>query len=82
MISILKKEGPPKYYAQMVPTDKKDLKSLSEDVSRHTTMSAADVYGVLMALEEEIIAALKGGAIQQSDSHGYDPNPPKDRDTH
>jgi len=57
-----KPDDPPKYYAQVVPTDKKNLKSLSEDVSRHTTMSAADVYGVLMALEEEIIAALKGGS--------------------
>ena len=57
-----KPEDPPKYYAQVVPSAKINLKTLSQRVSSHTTMSAPDVYGVLMALEEEIIASLKEGA--------------------
>ena len=54
--------APQKYYATVVPNGKRTLKNLSERVASHTTMSAPDVYGVLMALEEEIIAALKDGA--------------------
>ncbi len=52
---------PPKYYAQVVPNGKTNLRTLSKRVANHTTMSAADVYGVLMALEEEIISALQDG---------------------
>ena len=53
---------PPKYYAQVVPSAKINLRALSKRVANHTTMSAPDVYGVLMALEEEIVTSLKEGA--------------------
>ncbi len=53
----------PLYYAQATSNGKRDLKSLAVDVARHTTMSVADVHGVLLALQEEIIVALKEGSI-------------------
>jgi len=52
----------PRYYAKAVPNGKRNLRALSKRVASHTTMSAPDVYGVLMALEEEIIVALQEGA--------------------
>ena len=52
----------PRYYAHAVPTSKQNLRALSKRVASHTTMSAPDIYGVLMALEEEIILALQDGA--------------------
>ena len=54
--------APQRYYAKVEPNGKRTLKNLSERVASHTTMSAPDVYGVLMSLEEEIVAALKDGA--------------------
>lgn len=51
----------PKYYAQVAPKGKLNLRNLSKRVASHTTMSAPDIYGVLMGLEEEIIVALKNG---------------------
>jgi len=32
--------------------------------------------------KSELVIHGKNGKIQQKDSHGKDPNPPKDRDTH
>jgi hypothetical protein len=32
--------------------------------------------------KSELVIHGKDGKIQQKDSHGNDPNPPKDRDTH
>ena len=54
-------EAAPRYYARVVPTGKKTFRELSERVASHTTMSVPDTYGVLMALEEEIIVSLKEG---------------------
>lgn len=45
----------PKFYAQVVPTGKRTLEQLSERVASHTTMSAPDIYGVLMGLQDEIL---------------------------
>jgi len=52
----------PRYYAQVVPNGKRNLRELSKRVASYTTMSAPDVYGVLMALEEEILVSLQDGA--------------------
>ena len=32
--------------------------------------------------KSELVIHKKDGTIQQKDSHGKDPNPPKDKDTH
>jgi len=55
--------APPKYYAQVVYTGKKGLKSLSERIAHSSTMSEADIYGVLIALTHEIAESLKEGSI-------------------
>ena len=55
-------EAAPKYYAQVVTGAKKNLRDIAERIASHTTMSTPDVFGVLMALEEEVIVALKDGA--------------------
>jgi len=34
------------------------------------------------AEKTELVIHRKDGTIQQKDSHGKDPNPPKDKDTH
>lgn len=55
--------APPKFYAQVVFTGKKDLKYLSQRIAHASTMSEADIYGVLIALTHEVTEALKEGSI-------------------
>ncbi len=52
-----------KYYATTVSRGDTDLEMLSELVSDQTSMSKADCYGVLIALEHNIINELKDGRI-------------------
>jgi len=56
-------QAPAKYYAQVVYTGKKDLKVLSERIAYSSTMSEADIYGVLIALTHEVEESLKEGSI-------------------
>jgi predicted histone-like DNA-binding protein len=56
-------QAAPKFYAQVVYTGKKDLKALAERIAFSSTMSEADIYGVLIALNHEIGEALKEGSI-------------------
>lgn len=48
------------------------------------TKTEATKYGRKISRNQktELVIHKKDGRIQSSDSHGNDPNPPKDRDTH
>lgn len=59
-----------KYYATTVSRGDTDLEMLSELVSDQTSMSKADCYGVLIALEHNIINELKDGRIVRLGSLG------------
>lgn len=54
-------EQPPKWYAQAIGTTTIDLERLAGLISRSTTMSKGDIWGVLISIEEEIISALQSG---------------------
>ena len=56
------RNAPPKYYAQVTYTGKRTLNDLADRIARSTTMGVADINGVLIALQEEIIDGLKQGA--------------------
>lgn len=68
-LKVIKKRDPrnltmeAKYHGVAVATDIADLEYLSEKVSAQSSMSEADVYAVLIALESHIIHDLKKGAI-------------------
>ena len=59
-----------KYYATTVSRGDTDLEMLSELVSDQTSMTKADCYGVLIALEHNIIQELKNGNIVRLGSLG------------
>jgi len=59
-----------KYYATTVSRGDTDLEMLSELVSDQTSMTKADCYGVLIALEHNIINELKNGNIVRLGSLG------------
>ncbi len=48
-------DAPPKYYPRAIANEQKDLMSLAQTIARNTTMGVADIHGVLLALEEEIM---------------------------
>ncbi len=54
--------APPKYYPRAIANEQKDLMALAQTIARNTTMGVADIHGVLLALEEEIMDALKEGS--------------------
>ena len=57
----------------------------AERANKHFDKKADAIkYGRQLSKNQksELIIHKKDGTIQQSDSHGHDPNPPKDRDTH
>lgn len=57
----------------------------AQKASKHfVRKSEAIKYGRKVSKNQntEFIIHGKDGSIQQSDSHGHDPNPPRDRDTH
>jgi predicted histone-like DNA-binding protein len=54
-------EAAPKYFASVISTGKDDTNSLALAVESNTTMSEADIWGVLKALRKVIIERLNMG---------------------
>ena len=54
---------PPKYYAQAQASGDVDIREMSERIQATCTVTKADVYAVLVSLEDVIIDALKSGEI-------------------
>ena len=57
------KNTPPKYYAQAQASGDVALREMSERIQQSCTVTKADVYAVLIAMEDVIIDALKSGEI-------------------
>ena len=55
--------APKKHYASVVAEGSTDLEDLAELVATQCTVSPADCYAVLIALESNIIRELKNGRI-------------------
>ena len=55
--------APEKYYAAAVTDGSTDLKELAEMVASQSTVSPADCYAVLTALESNVIRELRQGRI-------------------
>ena len=58
----LKPEDPPRYYAQAVIGEKKNLDDLATRIAKSTLASRTDVYAVLIALTDEIVGYLQEGS--------------------
>ena len=54
---------PPKYYAQAQANGDVSIREMSERIQLTCTVTKADVYAVLVAMEDVIIEALKSGEI-------------------
>ena len=54
---------PPKYYAQAQASGDVSLREMAERIQQTCTVTKADVYATLVAMEDVIIAALKAGEI-------------------
>ena len=61
------KNDPYKAYAKSQINGEISLKELSKEVSTKSTVHAADVYAVLIATTESMLAALKAGKQVGSD---------------
>lgn len=57
------KSAPPRYYAQAQSNGDVDVREMSERIQASCTVTKADVYAVLVSLEDVIIDALKAGEI-------------------
>ena len=57
------KTDPPKYYAQAQASGDVSIREMSERIQQTCTVTKADVYAVLVAMEDVIIDALKSGEI-------------------
>ena len=57
------KEAPAKYYARAQSNGDVSIREMSERIQQSCTVTKADVQAVLVALEDVIIDALKGGEI-------------------
>ena len=57
------KDAAPKYYGHVQASGDVSLREMSERIQQSSTVTKADVYAVLVALEDVIIDALKGGEI-------------------
>ena len=57
------KGTPPKFYAQAQARGSVSLREMSERIQATCTVHKSDVYAVLVALEDVITDALKGGEI-------------------
>ena len=58
-----KKGMPPKYYAQAQARGDVNIREMSERIQTACTVNKADVYAVLVALEDVIAEALQNGEI-------------------
>ena len=57
------KGAPPKYYAQAQARGDMNIREMSERIQAACTVNKADVYAVLVALEDVIAEALQNGEI-------------------
>lgn len=57
------KGTPPKYYAQAQASGDVSLREMSERIQQTCTVTKADVYAVLVSMEDVITEALKSGEI-------------------
>ena len=57
------KTAPPKYYGHVQANGDVSIREMSERIQASCTVTKADVYAVLVAMEDVIIEALKGGEI-------------------
>lgn len=57
------KGTPPKFYAQAQASGDVNIREMSERIQATCTVTKADVYAVLVAMEDVIIDALKSGEI-------------------
>ena len=57
------KEAAPKYYGRVQANGDVNIREMSERIQQTCTVHKADVQAVLLALEDVIIDALKGGEI-------------------
>ena len=55
------KDASPKYYAQAQASGDVSIREMSERIQQSCTVHKADVHAVLVALEDSMIDALKGG---------------------
>ena len=62
-INPREKNDPPKYYAQAQASGDVNIREMSERIQQSCTVHKADVHAVLVALEDTMIDALKGGEI-------------------
>ena len=62
-INPREKNDPPKYYAQAQASGDVNLREMSERIQATCTVTKADVYAVLVSMEDVIIDALKSGEI-------------------
>ena len=57
------KNDPPKYYAKAQASGDVNIREISERIQQTCTVTKADVYAVLVSLEDVIIDSLKSGEI-------------------
>ena len=57
------RETEPKYYAQVKTSGDVSMREMCERIEQSCTVTKADVYAVLVAMENVIVDALKGGEI-------------------
>jgi predicted histone-like DNA-binding protein len=57
------RETEPKFYAQVQTSGDVSMREMCERIEQSCTVTKADVYAVLVAMENVIIDALKGGEI-------------------
>ena len=57
------KEAAPKYYGHVQAKGDVSIREMAERIQASCTVTKSDVYAVLVALEDVIIDALKGGEI-------------------
>ena len=69
-INPSEKGTPPKYYGHVQARGDVSLREMSERIQQTCTVHKSDVYAVLVALEDVITDALKGGEIVRSGDLG------------
>ena len=62
-INPREKNDPPKYYAQAQASGDVNIREMSERIQASCTVTKADVYAVLVSMEDVIIDALKSDEI-------------------
>ena len=62
-INPREKNDPPQYYAQAQASGDVNIREMSERIQQTCTVTKADVYAVLVSMEDVIIDALKSGEI-------------------